>query len=136
MRSRQERKTVTEVKTLLVLPMAALDLTVVMGSVDPRFHINPSIYTVMNEKRHFLCSAYLYFQYSTSINCSPDLMRRTDILPGILPSVMGGGGQAIDYTGWEYGAMHWYRRPSSLPCRLAEVARDTARSYLSLQTVA
>ena len=42
--------------------------------------------------------------------------------------------RSIDYIELEYGAMHWHRRSSFLPCRLAEVAKDTAQSYLSLQT--
>lgn len=49
---------------LLVLPMAALDLTVVVGSVGPRFHINPSIYTVINEKRHFFMFSIPIFPVS------------------------------------------------------------------------
>lgn len=45
---------------LPVLPMAALDLTVVVGSVGPRFHINPSIYTVINEKKTLFYVQYTY----------------------------------------------------------------------------
>ena len=39
-------------------------------------------------------------------------MRQTGILPTLLLSATGEGGQATDYIGSEYGAMRLYRRPN------------------------
>lgn len=82
------------------------------------------------------CSVFLYFQYPTSINQTAHLMRQIDILPVLLLNAMGVEGQATDYIGSEYAAMHWYRKPNFPPCHLAEVAEDTVQSCLFRQTAA
>ena len=63
-------------------------------------------------------------------------MRQTGILPTLLLSATGEGGQATDYIGSEYGAMRLYRRPNFPPYHLAVVAEGTAQSCLFQQTAA
>ena len=63
-------------------------------------------------------------------------MRQTGILPTLLLSATGEGGQATDYIGSEYGAMRLYRRPNFPLCHLAAVAEGTAQSCLFQQTAA
>ena len=56
-------------------------------------------------------------------------MHQTDILPVLLLSATGEEGQATDYIGSEYGAMHWYRKPNVPSFHQAVVAGDIVHSY-------